>query len=467
MNRCRRSLCLALVLCTASLRAADTIYQTRERLDREYSQRLEQLAAWCDQQGLTDAARRTRAWLPADRDQRLLLFDPTQASKFAPDESDWGKRFRELRVPRAKELFGLAQQCERTDFSLATELAGGALREDPTHPAAQKALGFGNTTFVDTRQRARQVWHDRFGWLPEAHVARYEAGERYYKNRWISLEQDARYHSDIGTGWEVDTEHFSVVTNHSLEAAARFGRKLEQLHAAWLQVCGAYAATSFKALSADKSRRRHDVMVFRNRGEYLQALRGEVPDDVMTTGIYVPRRRTAYFFVPENDKANQPVFDDTVLFHEAVHQLFNETGQVVAAPGEKQNFWLIEGIACYFESLAERDGWLALGGVDAERIHAARFRLLNDNFYIPLAELCGMNRLAVQRDPRIARIYSQSSGLTHFLIHADRGSLRHGLFEALKAVYSGRDRASTLSGSLSQDYAELDNAYRAFMQRAE
>lgn len=182
-----------------------------------------------------------------------------------------------------------------------------------------------------------------------------------------------------------------------------------------------------------------------------------------TTGIYISRRRTAYFFVPESENA-KPAFDDTVMFHEAVHQLFNETSQVIAMPGEKQNFWLIEGIACYFESLAERDGSLMLGGLDAERTNAARVRLFNDNFYLPLAELCGMRRLSVQRDPRIAPIYTQSAGLTHFLIHSDRGSRRHGLLAALKAVYNGRDDVGTLSGSLNQSYTDLDSAYRAFMQ---
>src|SRR4026209_527937 len=96
----RRSICVALVICAATSRAADTIYQTRGELDRQYAQRLEQLAQWCDQQGLADEARRTRQWLPADHDQRLLLFDPTQAVGLK--ESEWDKKLRELRTARAK-----------------------------------------------------------------------------------------------------------------------------------------------------------------------------------------------------------------------------------------------------------------------------------------------------------------------------------------------------------------------------
>jgi hypothetical protein len=479
MNCCRKSICIALVLCTASSRAADTIYQIREQLDREYAHRLEQLAVWCEQQALPEAAKRTREWFPANRAQRLLLFDPTQAPEKPPASEtpatmEWRKKFVELRTARAKELFHQAQRCQRPELSLAVELAGGALREDPDNAGVRKVFGYDrtdgswHTAFTLAKQKANQVWDDQFGWLPQARVARYQAGERYYRGRWISAEQDARLHAKIDTGWELATEHFSVITNHSLEAAARFGRKLEQLYVAWLQVCGSYALSSLDELSSERQpRRRHEVMVFRNRAEYLQALRGEVPENVTTSGIYISRRRTAYFYVPESPDAARPAFDDTVLFHEAVHQLFSEASRAIDAPGEKRNFWLIEGIACYFESLTQRDGYLTVGGTDAERFRAARYRLLNDQFYVPLEELSKMDRLSLQRHARIAQLYSQSAGLTHFLIHSEHGRRRQGLIETLKAVYSGRDNATALSEAVGQDYSKLDEAYRQFMQRAE
>src|SRR5690606_41316374 len=61
-------------------------------------------------------------------------------------------------------------------------------------------------------------------------------------------------------------------------------------------------------------------------------------------------------------------------------------------PGVRHNFWLIEAIACYFESLAPREGYLTVGGTETQRFRAAQYRLLNDRFYVPLAELCGLGR---------------------------------------------------------------------------
>jgi hypothetical protein len=457
--------------------AADDVYQARQQLDQQYAQRLEELAVWCDQQGLATAARRTREWLPADRDQRLLLFDPTQPTEKEqpsepPEMNTWREKFRELRTTQGEALFKLAQQAiAKKHVSLAMELIGGTLRENPDHEAARRAMGYqrheGAWHTVFTRSKAKtHVWHDRFGWLPQSQAARYEAGERFNKGRWISAEHDAHLHAQIDTGWDLDTEHFTVTTNHSLEAAARFGQKLERLYAAWQQACAAYTLTASELFEPRPPRafRRHQVLVFRNRGEYQQALRGEVPDNVATQGIYVARRRTAYFFVPDPDKNGNPAFDDTVLYHEAVHQLFAESRTVVPEPARQQNVWLVEGIACYFESLAERDGYLTVGGTRTERFRAAQFRLLNDGFYVPLAEFSAMGKEALQRDSRIARLYSQASGLTHFLMHSDHGRGRDALLTALTAIYTGRDRPATLAEALGEEFAALDARYRQFMQ---
>ena len=90
------------------------LFAARQQLEGQYAASLGHLAVLCDQQGLAAVARRTRDWLPADRDQRLLLFDPTQPRTPASEESKelaaWRSRFTELRAKQADELFALARQ---------------------------------------------------------------------------------------------------------------------------------------------------------------------------------------------------------------------------------------------------------------------------------------------------------------------------------------------------------------------
>ena len=119
----------------------------------------------------------------------------------------------------------------------------------------------------------------------------------------------------------------------------------------------------------------------------------------------------------------------------------------------------------YMESLRQEDGYHVLGGFDDVRIHAARYRLLHDHFYVPLAEFCYLRHASRSSTTRASRtLYSQAAGLTHFLIHYDGGRYRDSLVAYLVAVYTGRATLNTLSQLTGTSYAELDHQYREFME---
>ena len=119
---------------------------------------------------------------------------------------------------------------------------------------------------------------------------------------------------------------------------------------------------------------------------------------------------------------------------------------VAAEVARQANFWAIEGIACYMESLAVHEGYCTLGGENAGRMPAARYRLLEDNFYVPLSELVGIGLTSLQSDPRISKLYSESAGLADFFMHADDGRYREPLVRYLDAIYTGR--AATWKGDI-------------------
>ena len=152
------------------------------------------------------------------------------------------------------------------------------------------------------------------------------------------------------------------------------------------------------------------------------------------------------------------------MYHEATHQLFYESRPVVPDVGQKANFWIVEGIAMYMESLRQEDGFYVLGGFGDERMHAAQYRLLQDKFYVPLAEFTAYGRERLQADPRIATLYSQAAGLANFLVYYDGGRYRDALVAYLVAVYTGRDGPDTLAKLTGIDYSTLDKQYREFME---
>ncbi len=95
---------------------------------------------------------------------------------------------------------------------------------------------------------------------------------------------------------------------------------------------------------------------------------------------------------------------------------------------------------------------------------AARKRVLEDGFYVPLAEMITFNRDSLQHDGRVAKLYSQSAGLANFFMHADGNRYRQPLVDYLIAVYSGKADAETLAKLTGNRYSQLDAEYRKFMQ---
>jgi hypothetical protein len=312
---------------------------------------------------------------------------------------------------------------------------------------------------------AGNVWHAKFGWLKRGDVARYEAGERRSGSAWISAEEDARRRADLKNGWQIRSEHFSITTNDSLEAGVVLAARLERLWHAWRLLFVEYYATSADlknvlagAAAAPKQTKPHEVTLFRSKEEYVAALRAAQPRIEMTLGIYFDDRRHSYFF------AGNEQYDGNI-YHEAVHQLFQESRRVPLKVGRKNNFWIVEGIALYFESLAVHNGYVTLGGVDAGRLAAAQHRALVDNFYLPLAELTRLGTEALQHDPNLPKLYSQSAGVTTFLMQAESGRYRPAVVRYLDAVYANKAGADTLSKLTGQSYDQLDLAYREFLQQ--
>lgn len=370
-------------------------------------------------------------------------------------------------VERAAELAGMGQS------SAALQLASRALAVDPDNEIARRVLGYEMhedqwLTPYQARQIGRGfVWHAKHGWIKQDDVARYEAGERRNGRRWSTAEEDALRHATIDRGWQVRTDHFLVTTNHSLEAGAMIAAELEQLFQAWRQLFAGYylgeaeVQSRFAGTRSARQRSRpYNVIFHRTKEEYVAALQHKQPRIGETLGIYFDDLREAHFYAGDE-------IDRATLYHEAVHQLFKESVRSRKEVGLQHGFWLVEGIACYFESLTppeESGGDWTIGEPNGGRLPAARHRLLVDGIYVPLAELAPLGKLDLQRRPDLAPLYSQSAGLATYLMEADGGSLREPLVAHLRALYEGDADSDDLFERLGQTPDELDAAYRRWLQ---
>ena len=135
---------------------------------------------------------------------------------------------------------------------------------------------------------------------------------------------------------------------------------------------------------------------------------------------------------------------------------------------EKSNFWMLEGIACYVESFEVDEGVISVGRPDYIRFVAAQQRLLRDNFFIPLQVLSSLGKDEFQHHVNRPQLYSQGSGVAHFLLHYDNGSYRDAFVKLLSAAYRPDLKRVTEEPSLEEmtgvKFAVLDQQYREHME---
>jgi hypothetical protein len=101
---------------------------------------------------------------------------------------------------------------------------------------------------------------------------------------------------------------------------------------------------------------------------------------------------------------------------------------------------------------------------------SARVRIVEQDEYVPIRSLVALNRHRFN-DPQARYLhYSEAMALTVFLMDHDHGRYREPFLEYVADAYRGRIRGGSsrsLSSRLELSYSELDQQFRAFLERAE
>lgn len=253
----------------------------------------------------------------------------------------------------------------------------------------------------------------------------------------------------------VQTSLITIDSTADPAATLRVARELHEAYWAWTQVffplwrsAPAICQSLESGIGDDAIGRRRlgrspnmRIVLLRNASEY-QSVLGGIDGISASTGFYDPASRCSYFYVGDETTL------DRSRTHEWTHQLFaeatNRSRRDLADPvGEARDFWLVEGIAGYMESLTTvglddatmmSGGNMILGGWDSSRLQFARSRLVGGQPPIPLSRLRPMGRREAQGLPDLARWYGDSIAWTHFAMQIPEH--RRWLLRQLADLYS-------------------------------
>jgi hypothetical protein len=421
----------------------------RADIDTAYAAQLAAFAQKCDELKLPEEAALARSWAVPRLPDRQTIFVPPAKGPTAPKDElrlKAHEKFMQLRAAQADKLFALSQlYLAADDPTRAYQALHETLRENPDHAAARAILGF---------RLADGVWR-----VPGAKTGVLKASVAHGQ---VKDFKPGKY-------WRVTTSHFQIATNAGPDAGQKFGEQLERLQTVWRQVFFRYwsdadelRARFAKPSVEPKPKKPFDVVLFKTREEYVANLVATEPRIALTHGFYSDAKSTAFFYLGD-------ARTEAICNHEVTHQLFQESGSAARMVGAKNNFWIVEGIALYVESLRtiEHGGAIdgvTLGGWDADRLQFARHHVFNGQFQMPLAQLTAYSREALQKDADIKRLYSQAAGVAHYLVDGDGGKQREATVTYLAGVYAGRADAAALAQLTDTPFEKLDAAYRDYLQ---
>ena len=293
-------------------------------------------------------------------------------------------------------------------------------RADPANPAVRRFLGLPLSRDIEASSRQGRSAPRWLGWR-------------------------------LGSYQQIDTPHFTIFTRAKPHQSRDVAIDLEDCYWIWTQmffplwkgsaqvstvladagddvdIAEFVASTSARISTRNKMR----VVLFRDANEYRQTLGKSMPGIERSTGFYNDTKRTTFLYAGDD-------IDPATRRHELVHQMFREATQSSLGqkmPGERSDFWLIEGIAGYFESLQLSDRTATVGGWDAPRLQFARYRMLVGGDVMSLEELAKDGRLAAQRREDITRWYAHAIAQTHHMMDRGDPKSRQWLYRKLAEVY--------------------------------
>ncbi|MEZ6095990.1 MAG: hypothetical protein R3C03_17500 [Pirellulaceae bacterium] len=423
----------------------------RSNIDKQFSQEISELATWCHENQHDDWARQTLETLIVRDPNRMYIFLPTESAGESTAtstdlEQEWRTRLSEVKKRHTGRLIEWTEQ----------SLRDGEVED-----------GVGAKAF--------QTLHECLHWDPENDRIRTALGHRKTDDGWQPYSERLKVKTSTRTqpitGWpkgsylQVTTDNFIISSQADEQTTTHLAEQLQRWQWVWRQVFFDYwgSPKNLKRWMDGTSQsrgqtRKFEVIFFASKQDYAESLAPRIPGIEVSSGYYSDQFAASFFYASDDSTIEE------TWRHELTHQLFKESVATDKEPFAEGFLWLGEGIAEYMESLKDFGDFVTLGGFDSRRLQFARARQFREAFQIPLQELNDMSLKEFQTHPDIKRIYSQTAGLSHFLMDGENGARRSPTIELLELIYRGRFKPDKFAEVMGASTQELDTGYASFLK---
>ncbi len=397
---------------------------------------LERLAAKCDELKLNIEADLCRQWVPNQRSDQEILFLPEELPSEKSGSSAqvaWARHFQSARRRHAEFLFDQCRNAAKEgDEIKGYRLLWRTLRENPEHVEARRTLGRLAISTINPRPIAKRSnqKHGRFGWPGNSYSV-------------------------------VETAHFLLTSRASAKETTELANKLERFYSLWTQFFyplwsppGLLQARLKGASNPFEKQRQIQVYLLKDKADYVATLGAQEANIGISVGYYNPDDATSYFYVGEGI--------DATLYHELTHQLLAEATRMDIHENiaKGKDFWIIEGIAIYLESLQYHQSYWTLGGWESPRVQVARYRAVRDGDWTPWNTFTAGTMKTWKENPQISKLYTQAAGVTHAILDgfgsiASIEDRRERFLKAIVSVYQGQPNTDELLVLLGGEQAQM------------
>ncbi|MBI4231023.1 MAG: DUF1570 domain-containing protein [Planctomycetes bacterium] len=248
-----------------------------------------------------------------------------------------------------------------------------------------------------------------------------------------------------GAGWVTDTRHYRIHTNYNAALGAEAGERLEQLYTDFLRL--------FEMSDRSGSNERLPVKIFRSQRDYLDY--GAPPGSAgyyRTTNIGIGERELVLFVQPSMENTWQ------TLMHEGTHQIddIGRTSRTTTA-----DVWILEGVACYYETARMHEGRLRSGGINFSRLRKMQ-QALDRGRFIPLERVMTVEdgNTFLGED---GLYYAEAWALVYMWLNGDHTDLpRYRRLRDMQA--RGRVGLATFREAFGKEPADIEEGFKAYVR---